>query len=49
MIELFYEKDKGTYVIRNGMFRNNCVVDKLTKKDLAILMRKINKEINKEL
>ena len=43
MIELFFEKDKGTYVIRNGLFRNNCCVDKLSEQNLMTLHRKISK------
>lgn len=41
-IELFFEKDKGTYVIRNGMFRTNCVVDNITISELDRLWHRIN-------
>lgn len=47
-IELCKDED-GTYFIRKGTMRINCVVSKLTKKDLAILMIKIDKLLNKEL
>lgn len=38
---------KDTWFIRKGMFRHNCVTDSLTIKDLSILMRKIDKIVNK--
>jgi len=46
MIELIKEKD-GSYYIRKGILRKHCVIDKLSVKDLAILMRKIDKVVNK--
>jgi len=49
-IELFKDdspKRKQTYIIRNGLCRTNCVVDGLTIKDLSILMRKIDKILQK--
>lgn len=41
MIELVKYKD--TWYIRNGMRRTNCVCDRITRKQLATLHRKIGK------
>jgi hypothetical protein len=47
-VELYMDVDKkDSYVIRKGMSMVNCAITGLTKKDLAILMVKINKIVNK--
>lgn len=42
-IELNFDKDKGKYFIRNGLFRTNCVIDNIKEVDLLSLYRKIGR------
>lgn len=41
--ELFFDKEKGTYVIRKGMFKTNCVIENLTEQNLRGIYNKIGK------
>jgi len=44
MVEIFEDKEKrGEWTIRNGMFRNNCVVDRLSEGNLLTIYKKIGK------
>jgi hypothetical protein len=47
MVELIKEDNKEKWFIRKGFFKNHCVVDDLTKKDLLDLAKLIVKELKK--